>query len=96
MMTPFDEAVAWLRAERVYQTTKFDYEAERDRPTEHWVQQFDSYAQRIPLFGCDTLQGVQAILKLAATAVACAEHYIEKHGSLPTPGVPSGELSEWR
>jgi hypothetical protein len=53
----FEVALEWLQAERKYQTTKFNYEAEADRPVEYWVQQFDSYIQRMPLFGLDSPPG---------------------------------------
>lgn len=91
----FESVLSWLYAERdTYQTTKFDYEQEADKPPEYWIQQFDSYIQRLPIFGLDTPQGVQAALKLAATAVALAEHLADK-GRLPKPGVSSGIIEEW-
>lgn len=94
-MTGFTDVLDWLVAEReTYQPTKFDYETEGDKPVEYWMQQFDSYLQRIPLFGIDTPQGAQAVLKLAATAVACAEHCRERLGGLPKAGVPSGTIDE--
>jgi hypothetical protein len=94
-MTPFDTALDWLRAEREYQTEKFDYSTEGDRPTEYWSQQFASYTQRVALLGVDTPQGVQAVLKLAATAIACSEHAAARMGSLPRPGLSSGYIEEW-
>jgi len=91
-MTPpeYEQVLLWLRAERQYQIEKFDYEAEREKPVDYWIQQFDSYIQRLPVFGLDTPQGKQAALKLAATAIALCEHLA--HESLPEPGVPSGVL----
>lgn len=89
----FETVLAWLRAERhEYQTSKFDYEAEADKPVEYWVQQFDSYIQRLPVFGLDTPQGEQAALKLAATAVALCEHIAERLKGVPKPGLPSGQI----
>lgn len=92
----FNLILRWLRLERsMYQTRKFDYEEEKSKDTDYWMQQFDSYLQRIPQFGIETPQGAQAVLKLAATAVACAEHIAERLEYLPKPGVPSGEIIEW-
>jgi len=90
----FDIVLQWLEVERNYQTEKFDYVEEVEKPVEYWEQQFASYIQRIPLFGLDTEQGAQATLKLAATAVALAEHYADKM-KLPKPGVSSGEIEHW-
>lgn len=94
----FQRIVRWLNAEReAYQTKKFNYEDEQVTKvydTDYWTQQFDSYIQRLPIFGLDTPQGKQAALKLAATAVALCEHLSET-GPLPMPGVPSGTLEEW-
>lgn len=91
----FDTVVSWLYAEReMYQTTKFNYEEEKDKDVDYWIQQFDSYIQRLPVFGLNTQQGVQAACKLAATACALVEHLAEKEG-LPKPGVPSGTIEPW-
>lgn len=85
----FGEVLEWLRAERVYQQEKFDYETEPDRDVDYWLQQFASYEQRLPLFGLDTASGIQAALKLAATIVALCEHLADEY-ELPEPGLPSG------
>lgn len=91
----FEKVLGWMRHEReVYQTEKFDYETEKEKDVDYWIQQFDSYIQRLPVFGLDTIQGKQAALKLAATAVALCEHLSEK-GPLPMPGVSSGIIEEW-
>lgn len=91
----FTKVLSWLNHERaIYQIDKFDYEEEADKPVEYWIQQFDSYIQRLPLFGLDTLQGRQAALKLAATAVALCEHLAD-NGELPAPGVSSGMVVIW-
>lgn len=91
----FESVLSWLYAEREqYQTSKFDYETEGERGVHYWIQQFDSYIQRMPIFGLDTPQGVQAALKLGATALALCEHLAEK-GQLPKPGVSSGIIEEW-
>jgi len=96
--TGFESVLSWLYAERdAYQTKKFNYEEEqttRINDVDYWIQQFDSYIQRLPLFGLDTPQGKQAALKLAATAVALCEH-LALDGQLPKPGVPSGTIEEW-
>jgi hypothetical protein len=96
----FEKVIDWLREEReIYQTRqeKFDYSKggvpEGVNPDDHdyWIQQFESYIQRLPVFGLDTMQGKQAALKLAATAVALCEHLAET-GILPIAGYPSGEI----
>jgi hypothetical protein len=93
----FLSVLAWLRQERaLYQTDKFDYQVEADRPVEYWEQQFDSYIQRLRVFPTDSLQHAQAALKLAATAVAYAEHATAKTGCFPAPGVPSGVVTLWK
>lgn len=91
----FEIVLRWLAEERDnYQIEKFDYETEGDRPIEYWTQQFDNYIGRIPIFGINTPQGVQAALKLAATAVAFCEHLAAKN-KLPRPGVSSGIIEVW-
>jgi hypothetical protein len=85
----FAEVLDWLAEERGYQTTKFNYEKEKERPVEYWLQQFASYEQRLPLFGLDNASGIQAALKLAATAVALCEHLADQY-ELPAAGLPSG------
>lgn len=98
----FDVVIDWLRTEReAYQITKFDYkEKDPNQTVEEWTRQFDSYIQRLPIFGIDTQPGIQAALKLAATAVAMCEHIVAKQivndGDLPRPGVPSGTIEAWR
>ena len=97
MVNYFDLIIEWLRYEReVYQTQKFDYEEESTKVHDHdyWIQQFDSYIQRLPVFGLETLQGAQAALKLAATAIALCEHLAET-GALPKPSIPSGNIEVW-
>lgn len=95
-MNNFQRVVRWLNEERrIYQTKKFDYEVEKDKDVDYWIQQFDSYIQRLPIFGLDTPQGIQAALKLAATTVALCEHLSEKY-DLPKPGVSSGTIEDWK
>lgn len=93
----FESILSWLYTEReVYQTEKFNYKEERNERlnAEYWIQQFDSYIQRLPIFGLDTPQGIQAACKLAATAIALCEHLAEEYG-LPKPGVSGGVIEEW-
>lgn len=42
------------------------------------------------------LRAQQAIAKAMMTAKGCAESSIRVFGPLPTPGVPSGEVSDWK
>lgn len=95
----FNIVLRWLREERrIYQTKKFDYKTEtviENADADYWEQQFNSYIQRIKVFGLDTTQGFQATLKLAATAVACAEHYADRNVEFPKPGVSSGTIEPW-
>lgn len=92
----FQRVVMWLNTEREeYQTKKFNYEGEdKTQTVEEWTRQFDNYIGRLSIFGLDTMQGKQAALKLAATAVALCEHLAES-GTLPKPGVSSGIIEEW-
>lgn len=91
----FEKVLNWLRRERSYQKWKFDYEEEAQKPVEFWMQAFENYMTRIVLFGMDTPQGFQAALKLSATTVAFCEFIGERGAPFPTPGVPSGEITEW-
>ena len=92
----YESVLSWLYAERDnYQVEKFDYEKDMEKGVEGWVRQFDSYIQRLPVFGLDTQQGVQAALKLAATAMALCEHLADKK-QLPKPGVSSGIIELWQ
>lgn len=99
----FESVLSWLYAERKYQMEKFDYDQQQedilwqsttDQVVSFWVQQFESYIQRLPVFTLETQQGVQAALKLAATAVALCE-YLANKDKLPKPGLPSGTIEEW-
>lgn len=96
----FALVLKWLTDERSYQKTKFDYEKQLKEVGDNssvsfWIQQFDSYIQRLPPFGFDTPQGVQAALKLAATSVALCEYLMTNFENVPAPGVPSGEIKPW-
>jgi hypothetical protein len=41
------------------------------------------------------MKGQQALAKAMMTAKGCVESSIRTFGNMPTPGVPSGEISEW-
>lgn len=92
-----ERVINWLYVERdTYQVKKFDYvEEDPQQPVEYWIQQFDNYIQRLPVFGLDTPQGFQAALKLAATAVALCEHMANNGIQMPKPGVSSGNIEPW-
>ena len=95
----FEAVLSWLYAERSYQKEKFDYDKQTNEileegTVEFWIQQFDSYIQRLPVFGLDNPLGVQAALKLAATTLAMCE-YLADQGKLPRPGVSSGSIEDW-
>lgn len=61
-----------------------------------WVHQIFQYLDRLRLFRLDTLQGRQALAKMVMTSQGCLESAIRVFGSLPAPGVSSGEISEWK
>lgn len=89
----FAKVISWLQAERSsYQVKKFDYDKEKDKTVDVWVTQLESYIQRLPIFGLDSPQGIQAALKLAATAVGLAETLADQY-ELPLPGYSSGEIN---
>ena len=93
----FNTVIQWLRVEREeYQTKKFDYVKEANKKDDfaYWEQQLDSYIQRLSVFPSDSQQYAQAALKLAATAIAHAEHIADRM-RLPKPGVSSGNIEDW-
>jgi len=92
------EAFAWLVAERHYQVGKFGFEMD-DVHTRvgldedsWWWQQLTNYIHRANVLGLDNPLGRQALAKFAATACGLLESAIRIYGSLPSPGVPSGEV----
>jgi hypothetical protein len=99
----FQVIINWMYEERAYQHEKFSME-ENDESTpaegavaagSYWMQQFNSYLQRLDLLPLDTPQGKQAAAKFTATALGFLESIMRRHGDLPRPGVPSGVLEEW-
>jgi hypothetical protein len=100
-----EEWLAWYAAEIRYADAKFD-----DQRNGHddsmrvdglgqdgfWFGQIFQYADRARLFGMDTLQGRQALAKLAMTAIGAVESSIRVHGPLPEPGLSSGYIEHWR
>lgn len=60
-----------------------------------WVRQIFQYVDRAKLFGLDTFLGRQAMMKCYMTLGGFLESMVRVHGSLPTPGVTSGEIQEW-
>jgi hypothetical protein len=96
----------WLIEERErHQTVKFDYGLEDlkhaleglDEDSWFWTRGVENYAGRVRLFGLQNPLGVQAHLKLIATLISQVEHLLREGvlNELPTPGVPSGEITPW-
>lgn len=57
-----------------------------------WFNTIAMYMHRAHLFGLETPQGRQAMMKAAATMVDCAASMVRVYGDPPTPGYPSGEI----
>ena len=92
-MNEHQRVQAWLESERAYSYSKFGGKPADDaKPLDWWVQQLENYIGRVETLGVEHEAGVQAVLKLAATAVAFAESVTRKWNHLPEAGVPSGEL----
>lgn len=53
------------------------------------------YIMRAKLQGLDTPNGRQALGKAIVTLTHFLETAVEYHGSMPEPGVPSGEINQW-
>lgn len=99
---PFVKLLEWFFEERrLHQQGKFDY-GEHDEAhaleglgdgSWFWDKGVLNYAQRVRLFGVTEPLGYQALLKLAATMIAQAEHLLRAgHVTLPQPGLSSGNL----
>lgn len=96
----------WLAGERSYTLDKFGIDADNQHigewaeldlnATNWWETQFDNYLGRAGVLGLDNPGGRQAFAKFVATAVGALEAVVRVYGPLPAPGVPSGELREWR
>lgn len=67
-----------------------------------WLRQVTQYFSRAQLFGIGEPSsarpdaGQQALLKSLMTLFDCCACMIRVHGLPPEPGVPSGELKEWK
>lgn len=57
-----------------------------------WWRQITQYIQRARLFGLDSLQGRQALVKATMTIRGCVEASVRVYGPLPEPGHPSGTI----
>jgi hypothetical protein len=99
----------WIRIERdeyankKYQPGKAEYAARlRDiqenglNPNSTEMVFLLNYLKRAELLGVETLAGRQAFGKFVVTATAMFERIFLAFGMLPTPGVPSGEVTPWK
>ena len=94
----------WVAEETLYATAKFqgqrgghDAEMRKDGIDDvgWWLRQIFQYVDRARIFGLDTFMGRQAMMKCYMTLGGFIESMVRVHGSLPTPGVTSGEIREW-
>lgn len=60
-----------------------------------WFRQVTQYFKRAELFGVDTPQGRQAMMKGLMTLFDCCACMVRVHGDPPAPGVSSGDIREW-
>jgi hypothetical protein len=93
---PYMFALTWIRDEHDYQTNKTSAETDDARTRDNssaylWREKIDMYLNRAAVLGIDTDVGRQAVAKAAATAVGYLESVVRVHGSVPEPGVPSGD-----
>jgi len=58
----------------------------------YWINFIFNYYKRAQQYGLDTLQGRQALGKALVTMHAMLEASVVAFGSMPKPGVPSGEI----
>ena len=94
----FETIIDWIRGERSYQATKWDYESEPserldqglDADSWFWQKGILNYTGRVRIFGLDHVLGRQALMKLITTLVNLAELAVVRHGPPPRPGVSSG------
>lgn len=92
----------WLVGEREYQLQKFgtqlddQHTVEGIGPEDWWQRQLLSYLHRAGVLGLDLPVGRQAVAKFAATACGLLESVVRVHGTLPPPGVPSGDVGATR
>lgn len=93
----------WVAEERAYAHRKFDgqrggHDEEMRRGLDEegfWLRQIFQYVDRAKMFGLDTFMGRQAMMKCYMTLGGFLESMVRVHGSLPLPGVTSGEIQEW-
>lgn len=97
---------AWAREEAKYASKKFGHsvrgehdaemEAEQVGEDSWWYRQIHQYIDRARLFGLETPQGRQALAKAMLAMHGAVESSIRVFGPMPLPGVPSGEIQEWK
>ena len=83
---------AWLDGERAYAEAKWEPEkVDAITPEEYegWVMQ---YLHRAIVLGVENPNGKQALGKALRTLTGMTESIVRRHGDLPAPGVPSGEI----
>lgn len=95
----------WLRHERrFYADVKWEedranyaakVEGMRQPGQEYWFDFVNNYLRRAQLFDLSTLAGRQALGKALVTLFAMTEMAVDVHGPMPSPGVPSGEVTVW-
>jgi hypothetical protein len=99
-MSAASQCFEWLVRERDYQVNKFGVGLDDQHTLQGlgedswWWQQLMNYFHRSKVLGLDTPVGRQAFAKFAATSCGLLESIIRVYGSLPNPGVSSGEI-EW-
>lgn len=101
----YTQVLDWLDRERIYTLEKFGINADREHILAFhddggaedgwWTQQLDNYYHRAGVLGLDTPGGRQALAKFVATAAGMLAATVQEYGDLPSPGVPSGEISDW-
>lgn len=95
--SPASVTFDWLANERRYQVKKFGTDLDDEHTREGlsddgwWWRQLTNYYHRARILSLDSPLGRQAIAKFTATACGLVESVVRVHGSLPPPGVPSGE-----
>lgn len=66
-----------------------------------WARQIFQYLDRATIFGVGEKEGApergkQAAMKMATTLLDALSVMIKVFGTPPTPGFPSGDISEWQ
>lgn len=97
--SPQSKVFEWLIREREYQVRKFGIDLDDQHTREGlgedgwWWRQLTTYYHRAGVLGLASPVGRQALAKYVATACGLLESVFRVHGTLPPPGVPSGELN---